>query len=59
MSTQEKIDAIISALQEDAPTTNTGKIVQSVLIQGIPSLPSDQLDNLCNILGINDAQADS
>lgn len=50
MTDQEKIDAIITALQTDTPTSNTGKVLKAVLIQTIPTVPSEKLDQIMAVL---------
>lgn len=52
MTDQDKIDAIISKLNEDTPTTSTGKIMQQVLIHTIPTLMTAQLDQIIEALGL-------
>lgn len=54
MTDQDKINQILTALNQDAPVSNTGKILQQVLINTVPTLQTAQLDQIMQALGLSD-----
>lgn len=50
MTDQEKIDFILSKLNQDEPVSATGKILKAVLTNTVPTLQSAQLDQIMGVL---------
>lgn len=50
MSDQDKINAIIAAIQDD---TKLMEILKLIIAANLPNVPSDRLSMLYNALGLN------
>jgi len=53
MTTEQKIEFILDKLQQDNPTSSTGKILRQLLIVSFPTLAIEKINAIVLVLGGN------